>query len=218
MGVDRFFSVADHEAVEAAVREAEATTSGEIVPYAVGRSDDYREAPWTAALLGALLAAAAAAALVELGDLWLAAPALWTAAAAAVGGAAGYGAAALLDPLARLLVTRSAMEAAVERRARAAFVDRQVFATRERTGILLFLSLFERRVVVLADAGIDARVAQGEWDEIASGIAAGIRAGRPGEAVAQGIRACGVLLANAGVTRRADDRDELGDELRAEEK
>ena len=39
--------------------------------------------------------------------------------------------------------------------AMAAFVEEEVFSTRDRTGILLFLSLFEHRVVVLGDSGIN---------------------------------------------------------------
>lgn len=218
MEVERFFAAADCQAVEDAVREAEAGSSGEIVPYAVACSDDYRESGWIAAFLGGLLAAAGTAVAVEAGGLWLTSPAFWVAAATLAGGAAGYGAVALVGPLARLLVSDRAMAAAVEMRARAAFVEQEVFATRERTGILVFLSLFERRVTILADAGINARVGQHEWDGIAAAIAAGIRAGRPGEALAEGIRRCGALLARTGVARRADDIDELPDGLRLEDR
>jgi len=55
MDLQRFFSPADREAIEAAVREVELTTAGEIVPFAVGRSDAYVAASWKGALSGALL-------------------------------------------------------------------------------------------------------------------------------------------------------------------
>jgi len=99
-------------------------------------------------------------------------------------------------------------------RATAAFVDQEVFRTRDRTGILIFLSLLERRVVVLADAGINARVPQVEWDAIVALVVAGMRQGQPGPALATAIRRSGDLLAAHRFERRPDDRDELADDLR----
>jgi putative membrane protein len=61
LSLERFFSPADHAAIESAVREAETRSAGEIVPYAVERSDRYARAVWTAATLGALAGALAAA-------------------------------------------------------------------------------------------------------------------------------------------------------------
>ena len=68
------------------------------------------------------------------------------------------GAASLIPTLRRFLVSPDEMDHQVRRRALQAFVEHEVFATRERTGVLLILSLFERRVVVLGDAGINAKV------------------------------------------------------------
>jgi len=89
-----------------------------------------------------------------------------------------------------------------------------VFRTAERTGILIFLSLFERRVVILADSGIHARVADGEWDAMVARIVEGIRRGDPGAALAAAIRDCGDLLVRHGLRHPAGRGSELGDELR----
>ena len=213
MKVSRFFSAADRAAIEAAVRAAEEHTSGEIVPYAVNHSDSYHGARWLAAFLGAIGGAAATAAVIQFADLWLVGPATWAAAAAVVGGALGYLAAALLPPLRRILVAESERDQAVHRRAAEAFIEHEVFATRDRTGILIFLSLFERRVVVLADSGINSRVPQHEWAGIVASVAAGIQDGRPGEALATAIARCGELLVAHGVEHLPGDRDELPDGL-----
>src|SRR5262250_60889 len=53
--LDVAFAAEDHAAIQAAVRDVEAQSPGEIVPYAVDRSDSYREAAWITATLGALL-------------------------------------------------------------------------------------------------------------------------------------------------------------------
>jgi putative membrane protein len=213
MRPEEFFSAEDEAAIEAAVREAEAATAGEIVPYAVGRSDLYVSAVWKAAVVGAVALSVAAAVVYEAGRFWGALLPLWIALPPAAGAALGFLAATLVPSLRRRLVPPELIELRVRQRALAAFVGEEVFATRDRTGILIFVSLFEHRVLVLGDAGINARVEPAQWAQIAEGVAAGIRAGRPGEALAEGIRRCARLLAER-VERRADDTNELADRLR----
>jgi putative membrane protein len=111
-----------------------------------------------------------------------------------------------------MLVPPGVLAERVRQRASEAFLSEEVFRTRDRTGILVFLSLFEHRVVVRADIGLDGVVAADEWKEIVDGIATGMREGRPGPALAEGIRRCASLAAR--VPSRPDDRDELPGQLR----
>ena len=212
MSLERFFSAADHAAIEAAVREAEARSAGEIVPYAVERSDRYVRAVWSAATLGALAGSLGAALARWAADLWGGPLLLWIVMPPATGAALGGLAALLLPALRRALVTPEAMAERVQQRASQAFLEEEVFGTRDRTGILVFVSLFEHRVVVLADRGLNGHVAPAEWQDVAAGIAAGIKRGQPGQALADGIRRCASLVAR--VPRRPDDRDELSGRLR----
>jgi putative membrane protein len=218
MNVDDFFSKSDLEAVERAVHAAEGRTSGEIVPCVVAASDDYPEAGWRGATLGALLAALAAALVHEVGGLWGGWFAAWVIAPPLLGAVAGLLAATYLPALRRLLIHDATIELNVRRRADQAFLREEVFRTRDRTGILIFLSLFEHRVVVLADKGISAVVEQREWDAIVAGIVAGMRARRPAAALVEGIASCGELLARRGVAIRPDDIDEISDALRTEDR
>lgn len=217
MTLDKFFGPGDRRRIEEAVREAERESAGEIVPYAVERSDAYAAAGWRAATLGSALGGVVAAAAFRLLDLWGAPLEIWIVAPAALGAAAGYLLASVSDPVRRRFVSTAEMAERVSERADEAFLEQEVFATRERTGILLFVSLFERRVVVRADRGIAARVEQSQWDAVVERIVAGIREGKPGESLARGISDCGDILARHGVERRADDRDELADGLRTGE-
>ena len=207
------FSADDLEAVRRAVATAEGETSGEIVPFVVDASDAYEGALWKGAALGALGGALAVAVVHALAGLW-GGGALWIGLPAAAGGALGYLLAALVPAIKRGLIAPEVIDRRVRRRAAVAFVEEEVFSTEDRTGILLFLSLFERRVVVLGDAGINARVGEDEWLAITRAIARGIRDGRPGEALVEGIGACGRLLARRGVEIQPDDRNELRDDLR----
>jgi putative membrane protein len=208
------FSDAEMAAVRAAVAEAEKRTSGEVVPFVVPASDAYPNALWKGATFGALAGPLLALALHRFWDLWGTQLDLWITAPAAAGAAIGFLLAAFVPPVKRWLAGDEMLELRTRQRAEMAFLEEEVFRTRERTGILLFLSLFEHRVVVLADSGIHTQVEPGQWDGIAAAIAAGIRAGRAGEALLEAIQSCGDLLERHGVARRADDRNELPDELR----
>ncbi|HEY7216281.1 MAG TPA: hypothetical protein VIC28_16785 [Thermoanaerobaculia bacterium] len=216
MPPDRFFNQTDLDAIRSAVQEAEAKTSGEIVPYVVDRSDEYPSAAWKGAALGALLAPFAALALHRWSGIWGIPLAYWIALPALVGGAVGYLLTAWLPPVRRWMAGEAVLETRARLRAAAAFIEQEVFRTRDRTGILLFLSLFERRVVLLADSGIHQKVEEGQWEAITRRLAAEIRAGRPGPGLVEAVRACGELLERHGVARRADDQDELSNELRRE--
>ena len=216
MNVAKIFSESDLEAVRRAVGGAERRTSGEIVPYVVGASDDYLETGWRGATLGALLGALAAALVHELAGLWGGWFAAWVVAPPLAGAAAGFLAATYLQPVRRLFIDVSTVDRNVRRRAEQAFLHEELFRTRDRTGILVFLSLFERRVVVLADSGISAVVAQKEWDAIVADLVVGIRAGHAAQALVEGITACGAVLERHGVEIRPDDRDELSNALRTE--
>ena len=54
----------------------------------------------------------------------------------------------------------------VKRGAKAAFFDEHVSATRNRTGILFYISLFERRVEILTDLGIDGKIPRDKWNRL----------------------------------------------------
>lgn len=59
-----------------------------------------------------------------------------------------------LPPLRRLLTPRQVRLDAVRAAARAAFVDQGITRTRDRTGILLYVSLFEKKLEVVTDLGV----------------------------------------------------------------
>lgn len=212
------FTDAGLEEVTAATREAELRTAGEIVPYVVEACDDYEEAAWKGAALGAVAAAVLSSLAYWLGGAWGGSPWLWTTLPVVAGAAAGYLVASQPGPVVRWLSGDETLELRARRRALQAFVEEEVFATRDRTGILLFVAVLERKVVVLGDAGINSRVEPPEWDEIVARLTEGLRRGRAAAALAAAVRASGDLLARHGVERRPDDADELANEPRLRER
>lgn len=211
------FDQAALDAVARAVGAAEERTAGEIVTYVVEECDPYPEATWRGGLYGALLGAAAAAAVHATSGAWGASLLVWSLLPAFGGALVGMIAGDRVPPLRRLLVPRAVLERRVALRAEAAFLEEEVFGTRDRSGILLFLALFERRAVVLGDSGINQVVPQAEWKGIVDELVAGIRAGDATGALVRAVERCGRLLEERGVRIRPDDVDELRDEPRVRE-
>ena len=97
---------------------------------------------------------------------------------------------------------------------RSRFVEEEVFDTRDRTGILLFVSLFEHRIEVVGDSGINDKVEPAEWVEVVDLVRAGIRRQSLADGLVQAVERCGDLLHRRGVEVRPDDTDELADDVR----
>jgi len=207
----------DLDRIQDAVGRAEEQTAGEIVPVVVPRSDDYEDVVWRGAgaailftLLGVLLTLRF---YTGWGLGWLFAPwgvALSVLAAGTVG--------ALLTryvyPLQRLLAGSERLDETVHRRALQAFVEEEVFDTRDRTGILLFVSLREHRIEVVGDTGINQEVEPEDWAEVVTRIQRGIQNDNLTEGLVEAIEMCGRLLERKGVEIRPDDENELTDTVR----
>lgn len=112
----------------------------------------------------------------------------------------------------RLIVPRRIMIRRVQERARRHFTEAGVFNTRDRTGILLFISELEQRVELIADRGIAARIDQGQWEEIISELIRGIKTGEAVPAICRAVEKCGELLAQY-FPRKPDDSDELDNDI-----
>ncbi len=114
----------------------------------------------------------------------------------------------------RMIVPESVMNARVHERAMRYFAESGVFNTRDRTGILIFLSFMERRVVLMADSGIALKIPQENWDGIVGHITEGIQKGKTVDYLIDSIGECGKLLAEADkFPIKSDDTNELRDEV-----
>ena len=216
--VSNIFSQSDLTRIQDAVKEAEGKTSGEIVPYVVELSDTYEVAEWRAGVLAAVVALGAFVGVRQFTDAWLPLDfiemTLIVMLAAAVGALVTH----FVSGLQRLFAGKHLMHLRAHQRATQAFVSEEVFATRDRSGILIFLSIFERMVVVLGDSGINARVQQSDWDGVVKSIVSAVKEGRPADGFVEAIRQSGRLLERHGVKRKPDDTDELRDNLRMEDR
>jgi putative membrane protein len=224
----RTLTPSDLEAIEAAVRGAEARTSGEIYCVVAEQTGHYGETPlawaagvallapallllggvhvtafdglsdWTAAQVGAAAQAAAHEALV--GAIILQAV-LFAVVAVLVS----------LRPLRLALTPRFAKRHEVRRRAHEIFLSKNLHLTRARTGVLIFVSLAERMAELVADDAIAGQVEPHLWDKAMAALAEGLKRGEPAAGFAAAVGLCGDVLAERFPADPQDNPNELPD-------
>jgi len=181
------FSKADHEAVAAAIREAEKRTSGQIVCVLAHASSDYA---YVTILWASVLALLAPWPLIEFTQ--------WSVQRIFVVQLVVFMAAALIfswPPLRLVLVPRVVRRARAHRAAVEQFVVRRVAHTKNRCGVLIFVSLAERYARIIADEGIAQKVHNSEWQAAVDALVAHMRDGRIVQGLAAAIERCGAVLA-----------------------
>lgn len=206
MNAERYFSAEEKERIRQAVVAAEQRTSGEIIPMMVSRCGRYAEVELAGLIVGLVTGTAAA---LIFGYSWGVAETelAWP----LMGAAAGF-LLCLIPAVKRRLILQRRIAEAVHSRSLAAFTAHGLHYTRGHTGILIFASLFERRVVVLADQGINEKVKPGTWDEVVQILTAGLKSKDSCQAFCAAIQRCSEILA-LHFPRQPDDRDELSDSL-----
>ena len=214
MSVCDQFTEEELAAIRAATESAEQSTGGELVCVIVNRCDAYLASLWQGAALGSVAAATLVGVLALAADIWLTSPFLWIVLPTLTGAALGASLILAAPPLRRWLVPGEVLDRRVDRRAATAFLEEEIYDTRDRTGVLLFVALFEHQIRVLTDWGVEQRVPEESWQPIIDRLGFDLRRQRPGAAIVQAVEACGALLVEHGVGRRSDDRNELADRPR----
>jgi putative membrane protein len=203
-----FLSAAECRRIEECVAEAERHTRGEIVVMVAPSSHRYPSAPRIGAVALAFPAALVLTPVLG-GHLWAGPQNLWVFLGAfvplwvlvretlkRVGG------------LRRLFVSQREMDAEVREAAAVQFYRKGLYRTREETGVLIYVSVFERTVWVLGDRGIDRQIPAGFWQEMVAEIVKGFRKRRAAEAICRAVGTIGALLREKFPVR-PDDSDEL---------
>lgn len=213
-----------HALVSDAVSRAEANTAGEVVTILTDRSDGYSDIAmaWAAAASFLALAVLSLAPDFWLGladrlfghwsKAWTPGEVLALAAGVAMAKFAGALLIQLWPPLRFALVPAYVKTARVRARALTCFrvgADRR---TQGRTGVLIYLSMRERRAEIIADRAIAEAVGARAWEEAMAVMLAHLRAGRVAEGMAAAVERVGVVLAEH-CPRHADDVNELPDRL-----
>ena len=218
------FRAEDHRLVTEAVTRAELSSDAEIVTIVAEKSDSYHDVGLHYAVLAMLLVPAAIALLPQSWVDW------------GLGLFLGWNEAATRGLLMALLFAMLALAFLIVRYAlaymplrmaltpgstkgrrvrRRAVEHFRVGAERRtvgRVGILLYLSLRERRAEIVADEAIVGKVAPELWGEAMADLIEEVKAGRPGAGMAKAVGDIGAVLAEH-FPKTAADRNELPDRL-----
>lgn len=217
MSLKNRFQEKDLERVKAAVREAESKISGEIVPVFVEKSGHYTIANYR----GAMILASFTFALIVIFDRYVPSLSVYDPLMifllVTAGGVLGALIANYILPVKFWLLSQFHLDQSTRKRAENAFLEEEIFNTRHRTGIMIFVSFFEHEVIVMADRGISKVVAQKEWDKIVENMIESIRRGKVTDGIIAAIQRCSEVLLENGFVRTKDDVNELRDDLRLED-
>ena len=219
-----YLSRDQHEIVTAAVRDAELTTSGEIVTVLADRSDGYSDVVlvWAAAIAFTAMSVFALFPQPFM-DLWDRLLGGWshewtTGELASMTIALGLIAFALgwlllsLEAVRYACVPGPVKTARVHAQAVRLFKTGAERRTHGRTGVLLYLSMREHRAEIVADEPIAAKVDAEVWGDAMADMLAEIRQGQIARGLAAGVRDVGVVLSEH-FPRAEDDQNELPDRL-----
>lgn len=167
---------------------AETRTGAQIVLAVIERSDSYPELPWKVFAFGAAMAGFALCLLDQLLAGWASVfTVLFAVITMLVFGAAGALYCIFVPRFARLFLDAHRAEMEVRQYAESLFLSREIFATHNRTGVLLLVSLFERRVVLLPDRGLYARLGQDAQQQIIAEVTNSLVSGKVAAALDAGL-------------------------------
>lgn len=200
-----FLSEDDRRRIEQAIADAERRTVGEIVTVVADRSGDYLYIP-------TLLAAAA---VFVVSGLVILLPIPLTLNGFYVGQVVGFIALGLLfaaPPIRMRLIPRSVTRRQAHLLAHEQFLDLGLSSTANRTGVMLFVSVAEHYVEIIADRGIQAKVEPDVWERIVGGFVEEVKAGRVADGFVMAIEACAWILAEH-FPWHAEDPNELPNKL-----
>lgn len=217
--------VADRRRIADAVAAAEAGTSGEIVCVLAQECSRYRETPlaWAAALALLVPPALAPFGLWPLG--WPGGG--WTSALAAPSVREAVEVYALAQvalfvavwglvsiPAVRRVLTPGWLKThRVRKTAAEQFLATGMSTDPRRTGVMILGSLHDRRVEVLAEAGIHAAVGDKVWSEAVAAVQAGFGRGDLAGGFVAAVEICGAALREHFPAERGSHPNAVSDEL-----
>lgn len=170
------------------IEKAERKSHTEVVPMIVERSDAYPAAHFRCAIIVSFIFSLALyfsplSIVNPIYYLWIQLPGLL------LGFFLGQ-----IPFLTRLLITKKEMEFETRQRAYEAFFEHGIHLTKRNNGVLIFISLLERKIRIVTDKAVKDKVEQKIWDEIISEFAHKVQKESLAEALKQTIEATANVL------------------------
>ncbi len=188
-----------------AIAKVEKTTDAELVTVLVKRSDQYAFIPFLCAAVIALLVPLVGALFPEQGwSDWL----LWQWLVFIV-----LALLLRLPGVERFLIPKRLRHYRAATQARCQFLQQNLHATKDGTGLLIFVSEAERYVEILADRGISQHISNDEWQQLVNDFTAKVARGETLQGFLDCINGCGEKLAKHIPVSHEVNEDELPNHL-----
>jgi putative membrane protein len=209
-------SETDRSRLDKKIAEAEAKTSAQIVLASVKRSDSYAEIPWKAFAFGISVAGLTVFLFDMLYLQWVTNTLILLSVAVIFATGIILVFLTLLFPgFARLFLSAHRKESETLQYAESLFLSHELFATEGRRGVLLFISHFEKQVIILPDKGVRNRLKVDNLNNIISKMTRDLRKNNVRIALETGLEELTAAL--SGSAQEASDKNELSNEIIEEE-
>lgn len=174
--------------IEQKIHEVEKLTSGEIIPILLKQSDFYPAAHFRSAIVIGILSVLIFSFIQEepYNPLWL----LWIQFAGFI---VGYFL-AYLPSCKKLFSKKDEMDEEVYQKGLQLFFENNLHTTKDRTGILVMVSLLEHKIEILADEGINKKVEKDTWSNLLIPFPEMVKKGDFVEGLIEIIDKCGKIL------------------------
>jgi putative membrane protein len=190
----------EQQEINELARQFERVTGAQVVAAVVGKADDYPDIPWRAFALGAGLAALAVVLDEFISPDWASIHTPLRDVAAILAAGVLCALAAIFNPrFARLFLNRGRAAGEVRQYAQGLFLQREMFRTAERSGLLIMVCRFERKVYILPDTGISRQLTRGDLTPVIAAMAPHLADWRPVEAFRAGLDGMAALLARKNI-------------------
>lgn len=204
-----FISEGEVQKVEKAIEKVETTTAAEVVAMVVRRSSPLGHVPFQVTLI--LLVSILVFEIPQM-DFFTDWNLTWL---FLLLSAACYGFATVIAKnkwVQRVLIPRNDQKFQVDERAQLEFFLNGLTGTTGKTGVLIFVSLLERRAVILADKSISSKLPAETWDHILKDLVGAIKAGRRGDGLSSAIQKVGSIVSEHFPVQK-NDANELQNHL-----
>lgn len=205
MNATNFLTADEQQQVSQAIASLEQKTAAEVVCAVSTESGRYDRAESIVGLIAAVTLLAVTNILWVFIIDWSAGPGSWQpdiglpflfqVIAVLFGFVGGSVAASYYHPLRRPFVLRKDKQAEAERAATIVFASQRLHSTRQAGGVLMYVSLFEHKVIVLADDGAMKALDLSALDAICAAAVANIKAGKRAATFLEAIETLQPLLA-----------------------
>jgi len=200
-----FLSDAEKQKITEAIRDVESQTSSELVTVIAEASDDYYYIPTLWATIIALFVPTLLyiVGLFDGSDILI---------MAQLGSFIVLSLLFQWSGLKYKLIPKAVKYRRAARTAREQFFEQNLHLTQDRTGLLIFVSVGERYVEFLADAGINEKVAPEYWNIGVEGFLKSVKSGKAANGFVEAIKYCGTTLIEH-FPATTDNKNELPDHL-----